>query len=122
MKLCGFTIASTIFTILVGAIASGCTSFAAPNVQQSKSFITHTTSQTVVSTETENTSTATNQGLEIKGEQYRYYDEEGNQEWRAITELNPIQEGVIFDGKNYWCIPPRREAGVCSENGWMPIR
>ncbi|MBD2456419.1 hypothetical protein H6G80_20365 [Nostoc sp. FACHB-87] len=64
----------------------------------------------------------TDQGLEVKGEQYRYYDEAGEQEWRPISELNYIQENLIFDGKNYWCIPPRSEAGVCTENGWMPVR
>ncbi len=64
----------------------------------------------------------TGQGLEVKGEQYRYYDEEGNKEWQPISELNYIKEGLIFDGENYWCIPPRRETGVCSENGWLPLR
>ncbi|WP_062288012.1 hypothetical protein [Nostoc piscinale] len=64
----------------------------------------------------------TDQGLEVKGEQYRYYDEAGNQEWRPISELNYIQENLIFDGQNYWCIPPRSEAGVCTANGWMPVR
>nr|WP_322667233.1 MULTISPECIES: hypothetical protein [Nostocaceae]MDZ8209523.1 hypothetical protein [Dendronalium sp. ChiSLP03b]MDZ8211556.1 hypothetical protein [Nostoc sp. ChiSLP03a] len=64
----------------------------------------------------------TDQGLEVKGEQYRYYDEEGNKEWKPISELNSIKEGLVFDGENYWCIPPRRETGVCSENGWIPSR
>ncbi|MBD2494486.1 hypothetical protein [Nostoc sp. FACHB-280] len=64
----------------------------------------------------------TDQGLEVKGEQYRYYDEAGEQEWRPISELNYIQENLIFDGQNYWCIPPRSEAGVCTKNGWMPVR
>ncbi|MFB2772157.1 hypothetical protein ACE1AT_23155 [Pelatocladus sp. BLCC-F211] len=64
----------------------------------------------------------TGQGLEVKGEQYRYYDEEGNQEWRPISELNYVKDRVVFDGKNYWCIPPRSEVGVCSKNGWIPQR
>ncbi|BAY27525.1 hypothetical protein NIES2100_73500 [Calothrix sp. NIES-2100] len=64
----------------------------------------------------------TDQGLEVKGEQYRYYDEEGKKEWRPISELNSIKENLVFDGKNYWCIPPRREIGVCSENGWIPAK
>ncbi|MBD2202610.1 hypothetical protein H6G33_12230 [Calothrix sp. FACHB-1219] len=64
----------------------------------------------------------TDQGLEVKGEQYRYYDEGGTQEWRPTSELNSIKEGLVFDGKNYWCIPPRREVGVCSANGWVPSR
>ncbi|MCP6759562.1 MAG: hypothetical protein NHB32_12515 [Fischerella sp. CENA71] len=64
----------------------------------------------------------TDQGLEVRGEQYRYYDEEGNQEWRPISELNYVKDRVVFDGKNYWCIPPRSEVGVCSKNGWTPYR
>lgn len=64
----------------------------------------------------------TDQGLEVKGEQYRYYDEGGNKEWRPISELNYVKDGVVFDGKNYWCIPPREQPGVCSENGWNSVR
>ncbi|BAY15675.1 hypothetical protein NIES21_14940 [Anabaenopsis circularis NIES-21] len=64
----------------------------------------------------------TDQGLEVRGKQYRYYDEEGNKEWNPISELNSIKEGLVFDGQNYWCIPPRTEIGVCSENGWIPSR
>lgn len=64
----------------------------------------------------------TGQGLEVKGEQYRYYDEGGEKEWRRISQLSYVSDGVVFDGKIYWCIPPRREAGVCSENGWTPVR
>lgn len=64
----------------------------------------------------------TGQGLEVKGEQYRYYDEEGEKEWRPISELTYVKDSVVFDGKNYWCIPPRREPGVCSENGWNSVR
>ncbi|PMB51659.1 hypothetical protein CEN39_14060 [Fischerella thermalis CCMEE 5201] len=64
----------------------------------------------------------TGQGLEVKKEQYRYYDEEGNQEWRPISELNYVKDNVVFDGENYWCIPPRSEVGVCSKNGWIPHR
>ncbi|MFB2983667.1 hypothetical protein [Microseira sp. BLCC-F43] len=64
----------------------------------------------------------TDQGLEVKGKQYRYYDEGGEKEWRRISELSYVSDGVVFDGKNYWCISPRTEAGVCSENGWTPVR
>ncbi|GET42240.1 hypothetical protein [Microseira wollei] len=64
----------------------------------------------------------TDQGLEVKGEQYRYYDEGGEKEWRRISELSYVSDGVVFDGNTYWCISPRTEAGVCSENGWTPVR
>jgi hypothetical protein len=64
----------------------------------------------------------TDQGLEVKGEQYRYYDEGGEKEWQRISELSYVSDGVVFDGNTYWCIPPRREVGVCSANGWNSVR
>lgn len=60
----------------------------------------------------------TGQGLEVRGNKYRYYDEGGEKEWRDIRELKSIKAGLIFDGKEYWCLPPNREVGVCTENGW----
>lgn len=63
----------------------------------------------------------TDQGLEVAGERYRYYDEGGNKEWKPISELRYVSDGVVFDGEAYWCIPPRKEPGVCSENGWTPF-
>jgi hypothetical protein len=60
----------------------------------------------------------TDQGLEVKGNLYRYVDELGSKEWRPISELIYIKERVIFDGKNYWCIPPGEGTGVCTKNGW----
>jgi hypothetical protein len=60
----------------------------------------------------------TDQGLEVSGSQYRYYDELGEQEWRPIAELTAIEDGLVYDGKLYWCIPPEAEAGVCTEKGW----
>jgi hypothetical protein len=64
----------------------------------------------------------TDQGLEVSGRQYRYYDELGNQEWQPISDLTSVSEGVVYDGKLYWCIPPQSEAGVCTENGWKSIQ
>ncbi|NJR15971.1 MAG: hypothetical protein HC785_09790 [Calothrix sp. CSU_2_0] len=60
----------------------------------------------------------TGQGLEVRGKKYRYYDEGGEKEWRDIGELKSIKAGLIFDGQQYWCLPPDREVGVCTENGW----
>jgi hypothetical protein len=60
----------------------------------------------------------TDQGLEVRGDKYRYYDEGGEKPWREIYELQSIKESLVFDGKLYWCIPPRSEVGVCTENGW----
>jgi hypothetical protein len=65
----------------------------------------------------------TDQGLKIKGKQYRYYDESGNnQPWKSIADLESVRDRVIFDGKNYWCLPPGREPGVCSAEGWTAIK
>jgi hypothetical protein len=64
----------------------------------------------------------TDQGLEVSGDQYRYYDEMGTQEWKPISELTSISNGIVFDGKNYWCIPTKEEAGVCTEHGWRSVQ
>jgi hypothetical protein len=63
----------------------------------------------------------TDESLEIKGDRYRYYNVGGEREWRSIRELKPIKEGVVFDGKLYWCLSTMKSKGgkiVCSENGW----
>jgi hypothetical protein len=64
----------------------------------------------------------TDQGLEIKGQQYRYYDEsEIDRPWKPIAELQYVKKGVVFDGKNYWCLStmlPRGQRTSCSKNGW----
>lgn len=63
----------------------------------------------------------TDQGLEVFGDQYRYYDEMGEKEWNPLVELTYVQQGVISDGENYWCLPRPDEAGVCTENGWRSV-
>jgi hypothetical protein len=65
----------------------------------------------------------TDQGLEVKREQYRYYDEGGEKPWQFISNLKYITNGVVFDGKTYWCLStlaPRNQPAVCSANGWTP--
>jgi hypothetical protein len=90
---CPSTVTIVVLAGLVGAIASGCTSFATPNVQQSKNSPSiNTPTETVTANQGKNTPQS--------------------QEIQASTENSP----------NYWCIPPRREAGVCSANGWNPVR
>lgn len=64
---------------------------------------------------------ATDQGLEVKGKQYRYYSEAGEQQWQPISELKYIKNGVVFDGKTYWCLStlaPQNGVTACSANGW----
>ncbi|WP_353931573.1 hypothetical protein WJM97_03015 [Okeanomitos corallinicola TIOX110] len=63
----------------------------------------------------------TGQGLEVKGKQYRYYDEEGKQSWQSINDLKYIKNGVLSARQNYWCLStlaPQGKPAVCSENGW----
>ncbi|MEY3300142.1 MAG: hypothetical protein RLZZ597_3402 [Cyanobacteriota bacterium] len=63
----------------------------------------------------------TSQGLEVSGNQYRYYSEGGEEEWQPVSDLTLIQPGLIFDGRNYWCINTPTEPGVCTERGWRTI-
>jgi hypothetical protein len=63
----------------------------------------------------------TDESMEITGDRYRYYNVGGEREWRSTRELKPIKEGVVFDGKLYWCLSTMKSKGgkiVCSENGW----
>lgn len=63
---------------------------------------------------------ATDQGLEVDGDRYRYDTEGGEQPWQSISTLKSIKYGVIFDGKTYWCLStlaPNPATG-CSANGW----
>ncbi|MEG4129249.1 hypothetical protein QUA21_09750 [Microcoleus sp. Pol1B3] len=65
----------------------------------------------------------TDQGLEVKGKQYRYYDESNiERPWQPLSELQHIKKGVIFDGKIYWClstIAPKTGGSSCSRDGWQ---
>ncbi|TAE61941.1 MAG: hypothetical protein EAZ87_00530 [Nostocales cyanobacterium] len=63
----------------------------------------------------------TGQGLEVRGKKYRYYDEEGQKPWQSINYLQSPKNGVVFDGKDYWCLStlvPQDKPAVCSPNGW----
>lgn len=63
----------------------------------------------------------TDESMEIKGDRYRYYNVGGEREWRSTRELTAIKEGVVFDGKLYWCLSTMKSKGgqiSCSENGW----
>ncbi|MEG4214542.1 hypothetical protein QUA27_05085 [Microcoleus sp. Pol14C6] len=65
----------------------------------------------------------TDRGLEVKGKQYRYYDESNiERPWQPLSELQYIKKGVIFDGKIYWClstIAPKTGGSSCSKDGWQ---
>jgi hypothetical protein len=64
----------------------------------------------------------TDRGLEVRGKQYRYYDEsEIDRPWQPISQLQYIKKGVVFDGKDYWFLStnaPKIGAISCSKNGW----
>lgn len=67
-------------------------------------------------------------GLEIDGDQYRYYDETGEGEWRSTDELRYVMDGVVLYGGDHWCHAdlPKPELLLgqgssipqCSVNGW----
>lgn len=63
---------------------------------------------------------ATDQGLEVQGDLYRYDTEAGEQPWQNISNLKYVKDGVVFDGQTYWCLstlatnPPTG----CSADGW----
>lgn len=63
---------------------------------------------------------ATDQGLEVQGDRYRYDTEAGEQPWQNISSLKYVKDGVVFDGKTYWCLSklaPAPPTG-CSADGW----
>lgn len=63
---------------------------------------------------------ATDQGLEVKGDRYRYDTEGGEQQWQDISELKYVKSGVIFDGQTYWCLSTLAPSPItgCDANGW----
>jgi hypothetical protein len=63
---------------------------------------------------------ATDQGLEVSGDRYRYDTEGGEQPWQEVSKLKYVNNGVIFDGKNYWCLSTLAPNPVtrCSAAGW----
>jgi hypothetical protein len=64
----------------------------------------------------------TDQGLQVQGDQYRYYDEGGEKPWRPLSELASIHPGVVYDGNYHWCLSTlARETGAtaCSQDGWV---
>lgn len=63
----------------------------------------------------------TDQGLEVEGKRYRYYDEGGTKPWKSISDLKYITNGVVFDGETYWCLStlaPQNGSAACSAKGW----
>jgi hypothetical protein len=64
----------------------------------------------------------TDQALEVQGDSFRYETEGGAQEWRSLSSLQAIKTGVIYDGKDYWCLStmqPKTGGASCSKEGWV---
>ncbi|MFM6017403.1 MAG: hypothetical protein ACKPE3_39320 [Sphaerospermopsis kisseleviana] len=64
---------------------------------------------------------STGQGLEVRANQYRYYDGIGQQPWKSVTDLQYVTKGVLFDGQSYWCLStlvPTNQVASCSPTGW----
>lgn len=67
-------------------------------------------------------------GLEVTDTQYRFYDEMGSDEWRAIASLESVRDGVVIYEGEYWChsklpnpelLPGQSPTvALCTENGW----
>lgn len=68
----------------------------------------------------------TDMGLRVKGGRYQLYDAGGEGQWKPISELKYVKNGVVFDGKTYWCLStlpkPRNTRVRCTANGWEPSR
>jgi hypothetical protein len=62
----------------------------------------------------------TDQGLEVAGDRYRYDTEGGEQPWQNISNLKYVKDGVIFDGKTYWCLSTLAPNPItsCGADGW----
>lgn len=63
----------------------------------------------------------TGQGLEVEGNRYRYDTESGSQPWKNSSDLKYVRNGVVFDGRNYWCLStlaPKNKVSSCTAEGW----
>jgi hypothetical protein len=64
----------------------------------------------------------TEEVLQVKTTRYRYGNESDNAEqWKQILGLKYVKTGVVFDGKNYWCLAKSspNSPSVCTADGWM---
>lgn len=63
----------------------------------------------------------TGQGIEVRGSEYRYYDEGGEQAWQPVSDLTVIGPELVLYQDNYWChtdnVP--QSGGVCTPDGWQ---
>jgi hypothetical protein len=57
--------------------------------------------------------------LFVEGNRYYYSDENGQTEWRPISRLKYVKNGVVFGEGYYWCQSTLPEPhGMCTPLGW----
>lgn len=58
--------------------------------------------------------------LVVEENQYYYSDETGRTDWRPISRLRPVKDGVLWGEGHYWCLTTLPgPTGVCTSHGWM---
>jgi hypothetical protein len=65
----------------------------------------------------------TDAGLEVKGARYRYGSEYGSSIWKSVKMLKSTQKGVLFDGKQHWCLSTMlpQARSICTKTGWETV-
>jgi hypothetical protein len=58
--------------------------------------------------------------LVVEETQYYYSDESGRTNWRPISRLRYVKDGVLRGEGHYWCLTTLPgPKGVCTSHGWM---
>ncbi|AFY37501.1 hypothetical protein Lepto7376_1134 [[Leptolyngbya] sp. PCC 7376] len=69
----------------------------------------------------------TSQALTVQSQQFRYTEPGWTSSWSPVSELTSVKNGVLFDGRQYWCLSDDQDKVeiqnvglpvVCSANGW----
>jgi hypothetical protein len=63
----------------------------------------------------------TDLGLEVDGKRFRVYSQPGKEPWQDSANLKYVKKGVVFDGKNHWCLTtltPQGKMPSCTPDGW----
>jgi hypothetical protein len=63
----------------------------------------------------------TDLGLEVDGKRFRVYSQPGKEPWQDSANLKYVKKGVVFDGKNHWCLTsmtPQGKMPACTPDGW----
>ena len=61
----------------------------------------------------------TGMALIVQGDRYYYEDETGRTEWRPVSRLKYVKDGIVFGEGDYWCLSTLPgERGMCTPLGW----